>query len=78
MGFINPFTTIVHSPNYLFLALGVKKHGAPSPDAGEILDVAKVPFEKAVNMVIQGRITHGASVALILKTTQYLRDKKLL
>ncbi|MFY9463367.1 MAG: NUDIX hydrolase [Candidatus Sungiibacteriota bacterium] len=75
LGVINPFTTIVHSPNYLFLALGVHRQGIRSPDDGEILHSMKVPFAKAVAMVMKGKITHGASCVLILKAEKYLNDK---
>lgn len=78
LGVIDPFTTIVHSPNYLFLALGAEKHGVRSPDEGEVLQTIKMPFQKAVDMVMTGKITHGASMVLFLKAEEYLRDKKLL
>lgn len=76
LGVVNPFTTAVHSPNYLFLALGIKTKD-PSPDAGEILQIIKVPFQKAVDMVLYGKITHAASCVLILKAWHYMRKNKL-
>ncbi len=72
---VNPFTTVVHSPNYLFLALGIKA-GNRSPDGGEVLQIMKVPFRKAVDMVLSGKITHSASCILILKSDYYLRSQK--
>lgn len=77
LGVINPFTTIVRSPNYLFLALGVKKQGVSSPDEGEMLKTMKVPFVKAVDMVMNGKITHGASCTLILKAWRYMKKHKV-
>lgn len=75
LGVINPFTTVVHSPNYLFLALGVKE-GNGSPDGGEVLQILKVPFQKAVDMVLYGKITHAASCVLILKAWHYMKEHK--
>lgn len=75
LGMINPFTTAVHSPNYLFVALGVQA-GNPSPDGSEVLQITKVPFQKAVDMVLSGKITHAASCVLILKTWHYMKEYK--
>lgn len=66
LGFINPFTTAVNSPNYMFLALDLKL-GEASPDATEILHILKTPFLQAFEWANDGTITHGASVVLILK-----------
>jgi len=73
LGVVDPFTTVVCSPNYLFLALKVKE-GARSPDKGEILNIVKVPFKQTVDMVMQGKITHSASCVLILKAEKYFRS----
>ena len=73
LGMVDPFTTVVHSPNYMFLALGVKE-GDNSPDEGEVLEVIKVPLSKAVDMAMRSDITHSASCVLILKAEKYLRD----
>jgi 8-oxo-dGTP pyrophosphatase MutT (NUDIX family) len=72
MGVINPFTTVVSSPNYMFIAKGFKWSDR-NPDEGEVLDIIKVPFLEALNMVMCGKITHGASCVLILKTAQVLK-----
>jgi ADP-ribose pyrophosphatase len=72
MGRLDPFTTVIASPNYLFLALGVAE-GPCRPDAGEILRVERVPFPRAVALLEAGEITHGASVALILKAERRFR-----
>lgn len=75
LGVVNPFTTVVNSPNYLFLALGVKVADR-SPDAGEILQIIKVRFQEAVDMVLYGKITHAASCVLILKAWHYMKKNK--
>jgi 8-oxo-dGTP pyrophosphatase MutT (NUDIX family) len=73
LGVVDPFTTVVHSPNYMFLAMGVKE-GDNSPDEGEVLEVLRVPFLKAVDMAMHSEITHSASCVLILKADKYLRQ----
>lgn len=72
MGVVDPFTTIVASPNYLFLAMDLQPAGAP-PQPGEVLKVEKVPFSTLVEMALDGAITHAASCVLILKVERRLR-----
>ncbi len=71
LGRVDPFTTVVNSPNFMFLALGIKKTKLES-DNEENLSFFKVPFKTALNWVIQGKITHSASCVLILKAAKYL------
>lgn len=71
LGSIDPFTTVISSQNYLFLAKGLS-HFEPSPDEGETLQRIIVPYTQALQMVQNGEITHGASCALILKAQTYL------
>jgi len=66
MGVIDPFTSMVCCPNYLFMALDVTSVPA-CPEPGEYLSVRAVPFAEALAMVQDGRITHGGSCVLILK-----------
>ena len=44
--------------------------GAPAFDDGEQLEIRKLPFSEAVNMVMSGAITDAVSVAGLLKTAQ--------
>lgn len=74
-GLVNPFTTIVNSPNYMFLAMGITK-SEQNLDEGEVLEIEKVPFSEAVNMVMKSEITHAASCVLILKANEYLQNRK--
>jgi ADP-ribose pyrophosphatase len=71
LGVVDPFTSLINSPNYLFLALGVEE-GEPNRDETEVLEVLKVPFAEAVRMVMLSEIRHGASCVLILKAQTYL------
>lgn len=71
MGMIDPFTTVVNSPNYLYLAKNLTFFMA-NLEGTENIKVLKIPFNEAFEMVEQGLITHGASVALLLKAKNYL------
>ena len=70
-GCIDPFTTVVNSPNYMFVALGLSER-ARTHDPDESIVVEKIPLEQALAMVMAGRITHGASCVLILKASVLL------
>ncbi len=76
MGVLNPFTTIIHSPNHMFLARKLtKSRQLRQPEAA--LEVVTMPFEDALYAALRGEITHGASCALIMKTKFLLdREKK--
>ena len=71
LGVVNPFTTVVNSPNYMFLARGLSQLRR-APKAEEQVEVVKMPFDDAVQAVLKGEITHAASCVLILKTQAYL------
>lgn len=72
-GLLTPFTSVVNSPNYMYLALGasIPKDHCPSPD--EPLERIVLPFSEVVEMAMRSEITHGASSALILKAARYLK-----
>ena len=70
LGVIDPFTTIVRSPNHIFLALDVQP-GESNPEDGEVLEGLLAPFAEAVEMVMRSEITHGASCVAILKAARY-------
>lgn len=72
LGVVNPFTTIIKSPNFIFLATGLKE-GEQHLDEWESVHIVKVPFSKAIDMVINSEITHGASCVCLLKAERYLR-----
>ncbi len=48
-----------------------------SPEDSEVLEIQKVPFSKAFNMVLEGQITDSLSVAGILKLN-YLLEHNLI
>jgi len=72
MGVVDPFTTVINSPNLLFLAKNLTFSEA-NPEGTEDIRVIKVPFEQAVDLVMQSLITHSATATLILKVKNYLK-----
>lgn len=69
LGRLDPFTTVVESPNYMFIARELSAV-PPSPDPGEHLERVEVPFPEAIELVMAGQITHGASCVAILKAAR--------
>jgi 8-oxo-dGTP pyrophosphatase MutT (NUDIX family) len=60
----------------VYLARGLSQ-GTASPEETEQLQVKKVPFEEAYQMVERGAITDSMSVAAILKVKLMLADGRL-
>ena len=77
LGKLDPFSSVINSPNYMFLARGVvfpKVHVA-RPD--EPIQLFITPFSTALQMVMDAEITHGASCVTILKAAQILMRGKV-
>lgn len=71
LGVVDPFTTAVVSPNYVFLARGL--HAVPRrPDEGEDVLPVSFPLATALEMVINGTITHAASCVGLLRAARIL------
>jgi 8-oxo-dGTP pyrophosphatase MutT (NUDIX family) len=66
LGLVNPFTSVIRSPNHLFLARGLTPVER-APDEGEHVEVVWIPMTEAVTRVIDGSITHAGSCLAILK-----------
>ena len=73
LGLVNPFTTVVGSSQWIFLARGLT-FGEDDQEATENITLVKVKFEEAVQMVMESVITHGPSCVLILKAKEYLKN----
>ncbi len=71
LGTVDPFTTVIRSPNRMFLARGLRAVETAA-DEDEPLDVHRVSWDEAVAMVLDGRITHAASCVAILKAKLHL------
>ncbi len=71
LGVVDPFTTVVQSPNYLFLAQELRS-GRTNADEGEEVRVVRMPFDEALRRVLECEITHSASCVVILKAARML------
>jgi ADP-ribose pyrophosphatase len=72
MSFVDPFTTMLRCPNYLFLAQGLTRV-VHEPEEAEVIEICRIPLAEAVQLVIEGGITHGSSCVAILKAAELLR-----
>lgn len=61
---------------WLYAATGIT-FGQAQPDSDEFLSVEKIPFEKAVDMVLEGEIKDAKTQTAILKI-KILKDKGIL
>jgi 8-oxo-dGTP pyrophosphatase MutT (NUDIX family) len=66
LGHIDPLTTILSCPNYLFLAENVLE-GEATGEEKEMIKLIKLPFREVLQKVDIGEITHAATVVAILK-----------
>jgi len=69
LGYINPLTVVLKAPNYLFLAEELEE-GEILDKEKDLIEVTKISFKEALNMVLNGEITHSASVVAIPKTAR--------
>ncbi|MDB4835513.1 NUDIX hydrolase [Cyclobacteriaceae bacterium] len=74
LGVCNPFTSAIHSPAHLFLAQGLS-FGESNQDGTEIIEMIKMPFDKAVELAMSGEIHHAPSCLAILKAARLLQLK---
>lgn len=72
LGIVNPFTTVIKSPSYLFLARNLKFIKS-NQEGTENIKLIKVKFYDAVKMVMESKITHGPSCVLIFKANKFLK-----
>ncbi len=74
MGHVDPFTTMLRCPNYLFLARGLTRVER-DPEEAEIMDLLRMPLREAVELVVSGHITHGSSCVAIMKAAEWMRQR---
>lgn len=67
LGTCDPFTSVVTSPTSMFLARGLT-FGTAKLEGSESVRMRAVPFAEAVEMVLDGRITHAPTCLAILRT----------
>lgn len=74
LGLINPLTTVIKSPQKLFLAKKLT-FGENDQEETENVELVKIKLEEAVRMVMESVITHAPSCVHILKADKYLNKK---
>lgn len=65
LGYVDPFTSMLTCPNYLFLARGLSPV-PPDPEEAEVMEFERMRLSDAAALVMDGGITHAASCTLIL------------
>ena len=66
LGWVDPFTASIDSPTALFVATGLTR-AEQNLEGCETLEIEELAFADAVQAVLQSRITHAPSCAVILK-----------
>lgn len=66
LGIVYPSPGYTNEPLHIFLAQGLEQ-GQANLDEGEIIDVVKILFSDALDMVMQGRIADAKTSIAILK-----------
>ena len=74
-GRLDPFTSLIDSPNYMFIALDIKRVEFQA-DEEEAVEPELVPLAEALQMAIGGTITHGASCLCSSKPTRAVQVRK--
>ncbi|OGY24863.1 MAG: hypothetical protein A2Y57_01000 [Candidatus Woykebacteria bacterium RBG_13_40_7b] len=69
LGFINPMTVFLRSPNHMFLAEELEE-GEAAEEEKDLIELKKFPFKKVVKMIDDGEITHSATVVAVLKVAK--------
>lgn len=73
---IHTSNSVTDEVGYIFLATDLQQKKA-EPEETEELKVIKIPFQKAVEMVINNEITDSISIAGILKVDYLIRNNQL-
>jgi 8-oxo-dGTP pyrophosphatase MutT (NUDIX family) len=75
LGLFHLDTSIVHCPMYLFMAKQLT-FTQTNQEGTETIERLKLPFDTAVQMVMDSKITHGPSCVLILKASNFLTTNR--
>ena len=76
LGFFDLEPSIIHCPVYLFVAKGLT-FTAAEREGTETIEALTIPFNSAVQKVIESEITHGPSSVLIFKADALRREGEL-
>lgn len=71
LGIVDPFTSMCYSPTTLFLARNLTRI-PHEPEEAEVIELLRMSIDDAVDCVMRGEVTHGASCTLILKAARIL------
>ncbi|MFN8354699.1 MAG: NUDIX hydrolase [Spirosomataceae bacterium] len=71
LGEVNPMTTIVDSPQRIFMAQHLRFCTA-QPEGSEQITMVKMSLQAAIEKVMNGEITHGPTCVLLLKMARQL------
>lgn len=72
LGMMESITTMVSAPVRLYLALE-STPAAGTLEAGEFLEVVRMPFAEVLEMAMTGRLQHAATLITILRAAIYLK-----
>ena len=72
LGLVNPFTSVIHSPSHLFLARKLEMTKTHH-EGTEVITPLKMKFDEALHLVLESKITQGATSVLILKAKEFLK-----
>lgn len=76
LGELYPSPGYVNEVIYMYYADGLE-YGECDPDDDEFLDLIKIPFDKAVEMVVSGEIKDAKTQAAILKVAYLKANNKI-
>ena len=76
LGELYPSPGYVNEVIYMYYADGLK-YGDANPDDDEFLDLIKIPFDKAVEMVVSGEIKDAKTQAAVLKVAYLKANNKI-
>ncbi|HYY41789.1 MAG TPA: NUDIX hydrolase, partial [Pyrinomonadaceae bacterium] len=74
LGHVDPMTSLIDSPSHLFLARRLR-FVEQQQEGSERIERIKVSLARAVQMVYDSEITHGASGVLIMRAQKFLQDE---
>lgn len=75
LGKFFPLSTVMYSPQYIFLAMNVKQVAGQSAEDRDSVTIQRTHFNKAVEMVAQHKVDIAPSMVALLRAAQWLASK---
>jgi ADP-ribose pyrophosphatase len=72
LGLVHPSPGVFDETIHLYLATGLSQ-GEAAPEDYEEIFCTKVPFEEAMNMAVDGRITDGKTITALLRAQRLVK-----